>query len=267
MPGTSQRRWGYIRGRIVPLDPPVTMANLPSWGRYATSRGTLVDENVRLLEEGRWAMLRERRRREREKRRIHVDITDGRRKRTYCVLFLFWHQVAVVVACLLNLVVVPKTRGTLLEDAQWQVPCRVHDSSWRWAGAICKSKLAVAATYGAFDKLVVSIQHHLSILLSTPVLISRAVDVSPSLLWPLMDFLKSAVASAIAKSSSFPVTIGDRIDISDSIWTLHNGVKKVCMVPLLSAPAFADTMSSSRTTIPPVVSSPSTLTRTRPGYR
>ncbi|KIX00511.1 uncharacterized protein Z518_10651 [Rhinocladiella mackenziei CBS 650.93] len=41
-----------------------------------------------------------------------------------------------------------------------------------------------------------------------------------------MDFLKSAVASAIAKSSSFPVTIGDRIDIGDSIWSLHNGVKK-----------------------------------------
>ncbi|KEF51949.1 SCY1 protein kinase [Exophiala aquamarina CBS 119918] len=41
-----------------------------------------------------------------------------------------------------------------------------------------------------------------------------------------MDFLKSAVASAIAKSSSFPVTIGDRIDLSDSIWALHNGVKK-----------------------------------------
>jgi SCY1-like protein 1 len=41
-----------------------------------------------------------------------------------------------------------------------------------------------------------------------------------------MDFLKSAVASAIAKSSSFPVTIGDRIDIGDSIWTVHNGIKK-----------------------------------------
>ena len=42
-----------------------------------------------------------------------------------------------------------------------------------------------------------------------------------------MDFLKSAVASAIAKSSSFPVTIGDRIDVGDSIWALHNGIKKV----------------------------------------
>ncbi|KAG9785235.1 ARM repeat-containing protein, partial [Aureobasidium melanogenum] len=41
-----------------------------------------------------------------------------------------------------------------------------------------------------------------------------------------MDFLKSAVASAIAKSSSFPVTIGDRVDLGDSIWSLHNGVKK-----------------------------------------
>ncbi|KAK5273049.1 Nuclear aminoacylation-dependent tRNA export pathway component [Exophiala xenobiotica] len=41
-----------------------------------------------------------------------------------------------------------------------------------------------------------------------------------------MDFLKSAVASAIAKSSSFPVTIGDRIDAGESIWVVHNGVKK-----------------------------------------
>jgi hypothetical protein len=45
-----------------------------------------------------------------------------------------------------------------------------------------------------------------------------------------MDFLKSAVASAIAKSSSFPVTIGDRIDAGESIWVVHNGVKKVCKV-------------------------------------
>ncbi|KIW42453.1 uncharacterized protein PV06_06002 [Exophiala oligosperma] len=41
-----------------------------------------------------------------------------------------------------------------------------------------------------------------------------------------MDFLKSAVASAIAKSSSFPVTIGDRIDAGESIWSVHNAVKK-----------------------------------------
>lgn len=42
-----------------------------------------------------------------------------------------------------------------------------------------------------------------------------------------MDFLKSAVASAIAKSSSFPYTIGDRIDNNESIWSLHNATKKV----------------------------------------
>ncbi|KAK5076208.1 Nuclear aminoacylation-dependent tRNA export pathway component [Lithohypha guttulata] len=41
-----------------------------------------------------------------------------------------------------------------------------------------------------------------------------------------MDFLKSAVASAIAKSSSFPYTIGDRIDLDASIWTLSNATKK-----------------------------------------
>ncbi|KAJ5880732.1 uncharacterized protein N7473_011785 [Penicillium subrubescens] len=41
-----------------------------------------------------------------------------------------------------------------------------------------------------------------------------------------MDFLKSAVASAIAKGSSFPVSMGDRVDIGDSIWTLHNGTRR-----------------------------------------
>ncbi|KAL2382165.1 hypothetical protein RJZ90_003482 [Blastomyces dermatitidis] len=41
-----------------------------------------------------------------------------------------------------------------------------------------------------------------------------------------MDFLKSAVASAIAKGSSFPYSFGDRVDDNDSIWTLHNGTKR-----------------------------------------
>ncbi|KAL3480077.1 armadillo-type protein [Aspergillus californicus] len=41
-----------------------------------------------------------------------------------------------------------------------------------------------------------------------------------------MDFLKSAVASAISKGSSFPYSLGDRVDISDSIWTLHNATKR-----------------------------------------
>lgn len=42
-----------------------------------------------------------------------------------------------------------------------------------------------------------------------------------------MDFLKSAVASAIAKGSSFPYSLGDRVDLSDSIWSLHNATKRV----------------------------------------
>ncbi|KAL5341741.1 armadillo-type protein [Aspergillus crustosus] len=41
-----------------------------------------------------------------------------------------------------------------------------------------------------------------------------------------MEFLKSAVASAMAKGSSFPYSLGDRVDISDSIWTLHNATKR-----------------------------------------
>jgi hypothetical protein len=51
-----------------------------------------------------------------------------------------------------------------------------------------------------------------------------------------MDFLKSAVASAIAKSSSFPVTVGDRVDLGDSIWTLHHATKKACATPLVPVP-------------------------------
>lgn len=42
-----------------------------------------------------------------------------------------------------------------------------------------------------------------------------------------MDFLKSAVASAISKGPAFGYTFGDRVDIDESIWTLHNGTKRV----------------------------------------
>ncbi|CAI6100175.1 unnamed protein product [Clonostachys chloroleuca] len=41
-----------------------------------------------------------------------------------------------------------------------------------------------------------------------------------------MDFLKSAVASAMASGPPFPYTYGDKVDIDESIWTLHNGTKR-----------------------------------------
>ncbi|KAF2153052.1 protein kinase [Myriangium duriaei CBS 260.36] len=41
-----------------------------------------------------------------------------------------------------------------------------------------------------------------------------------------MDFLKSAIASAIAKGPAFGYAFGDRVDIDQSIWTLHNGTKR-----------------------------------------
>ncbi|KKF92295.1 putative inactive serine/threonine-protein kinase scy1 [Ceratocystis platani] len=42
-----------------------------------------------------------------------------------------------------------------------------------------------------------------------------------------MDFLKSAVASAMAmQGPPFPYSFGDRVDIDQSIWTLNNGTKK-----------------------------------------
>ncbi|ESZ95754.1 SCY1 protein kinase [Sclerotinia borealis F-4128] len=41
-----------------------------------------------------------------------------------------------------------------------------------------------------------------------------------------MDFLKSAVASAISKGPPFPYTFGDQVDIEQSIWKLYNGTKR-----------------------------------------
>ncbi|PQE32132.1 kinase family protein [Rutstroemia sp. NJR-2017a WRK4] len=42
-----------------------------------------------------------------------------------------------------------------------------------------------------------------------------------------MDFLKSAVASAISKGPPFPYTFGDQVDIDQSIWKLYNGTKRL----------------------------------------
>jgi len=42
-----------------------------------------------------------------------------------------------------------------------------------------------------------------------------------------MDFLKSAVASAISKGPAFGYSFGDRVDIDESVWTLYNGTKRV----------------------------------------
>ncbi|KAI1635320.1 ARM repeat-containing protein [Biscogniauxia mediterranea] len=41
-----------------------------------------------------------------------------------------------------------------------------------------------------------------------------------------MDFLKSAVASAIAQGPPFPYTFGDKVDVDSSIWTLYNGTRR-----------------------------------------
>ena len=45
-----------------------------------------------------------------------------------------------------------------------------------------------------------------------------------------MDFLKSAVASAISKDPPFPYKFGDRLTVDQSIWALHNGTKRVCVL-------------------------------------
>ncbi|KAI0997105.1 N-terminal kinase-like protein [Podosphaera aphanis] len=41
-----------------------------------------------------------------------------------------------------------------------------------------------------------------------------------------MDFLKSAVASAISKSTPLPFTFGDKIDCDTGIWTLYSGTRR-----------------------------------------
>ncbi|KAI5861155.1 ARM repeat-containing protein [Durotheca rogersii] len=41
-----------------------------------------------------------------------------------------------------------------------------------------------------------------------------------------MEFLKSAVASAIAQGPPFPYTFGDKVDVDASIWTLYNGTRR-----------------------------------------
>ncbi|KAJ5145490.1 uncharacterized protein N7515_000054 [Penicillium bovifimosum] len=41
-----------------------------------------------------------------------------------------------------------------------------------------------------------------------------------------MDFLKSAIGSAIAKGGGLPFSLGDRVDVGDSVWALHNGTKR-----------------------------------------
>lgn len=41
-----------------------------------------------------------------------------------------------------------------------------------------------------------------------------------------MNFLKSAVASAIAQGPPFPYSFGDKVDVDASIWTLSNGTRR-----------------------------------------
>jgi len=74
---------------------------------------------------------------------------------------------------------------------------------------------------------------------------------------PVMDFLKSAVVSAIAKTSSVPYSFDAKIDIDQSIWTLHNSTKKV---PSEDARAelHCPTHKPDRKTAPSAVCSPST---------
>lgn len=90
-----------------------------------------------------------------------------------------------------------------------------------------------------------------------------------------MDFLKSAVASAIASGPPFPYTFGDRVDIDESIWTLHNGTKKVrrtrpiastTMKGFTGVQILTGAVANYRKTVPTAASSPSTSPPTKPDY-
>ena len=58
-----------------------------------------------------------------------------------------------------------------------------------------------------------------------------------------MDFLKSAVASAISKDPPFPYKFGERLTLDQSIWALHNGTKRVCVLQKLE-PDLADSFGA-----------------------
>lgn len=45
-----------------------------------------------------------------------------------------------------------------------------------------------------------------------------------------MEFFKSAVASAISKGPPFPYSFGDKVDLEGSVWTLHNGTRRVRLI-------------------------------------
>lgn len=61
-----------------------------------------------------------------------------------------------------------------------------------------------------------------------------------------MDFLKSAVASAISKGPAFGYSFDDRVDIDQSIWTLHNGTKRVWLNTPCARPSDAYAICAGR---------------------
>lgn len=56
-----------------------------------------------------------------------------------------------------------------------------------------------------------------------------------------MDFLRSAVSSAISKGPPFPYIFGDKVDVDNSIWSLYNGTRKVPASLHRSRSALAET--------------------------
>jgi len=50
-----------------------------------------------------------------------------------------------------------------------------------------------------------------------------------------MDFLKSAVASAISKGPLGAYIVGERVDLDNSVWTLNNATKRVMTMDISAA--------------------------------
>lgn len=75
-----------------------------------------------------------------------------------------------------------------------------------------------------------------------------------------MDFLKNAVASAMAAGPPFPYNFGDKVDVDESVFTLYNGTKRASAPSRLLFPAIESVLTNPhRKMVRIVASSPSTL--------
>jgi SCY1-like protein 1 len=81
-----------------------------------------------------------------------------------------------------------------------------------------------------------------------------------------MDFLKNAVASAMATGPPFPYNFGDKVDIDESVFTLYNGTKRVRHFSSAGLCRYQTLIWWFRRTDPTAASSPSTSRQTEADF-